>query len=184
VQSAVASYSSTAVYEATDGRAYNIHRYLRDIAILAQYGFETRVFFTGFGGFDTHSDQGAADGRQGDLFDRLDTALGAFAQDCKDMGIWDDTTIVIASEFGRRNYKNGSDGTDHGGGNAFVALGGGINGGMYGRDLTVADLDEEWLGYDVDFRDIYREIINDHLGADPSQVFPETQEINTVLGLV
>ena len=184
VQDAVASYSSTATYEASNGLTYNIHRTLQDIARLAQYGFETRIFYTGFGGFDTHSNQGTDDGLHASLLDRLDTALAAFVQDLKAMLVWDKATIVVLSEFGRRNYINGSGGTDHGGGNVAVVLGGGVNGGMYGRDLTTADLDAEYLGYDVDFRDIYKEILADHLGTDPAPVFPETQEKNTVLGLV
>ena len=114
----------------------------------------------------------------------LTTALAAFVQDLKAMLVWDKATIVVLSEFGRRNYINGSGGTDHGGGNIAMVLGGAVNGGMYGRDLVTDDLESEWLGYDVDFRDIYREILDEHLGTDPGPVFPEAQEKNTVLGLV
>ena len=63
-------------------------------------------------------------------------------------------------------------------------MGGGVNGGVYGRDVTTADLDQEWLTYDVDFRDIYRDIIENHLGNDASPVFPEAQPTSHDLGLV
>jgi hypothetical protein len=35
---------------------------MRDIAMMLQAGFETRVFYTGFGGFDTHAAQGSLTG--------------------------------------------------------------------------------------------------------------------------
>ena len=186
VQAAVEDYTPAplATYQDSDGATHNIHRFLRDIATLVNYGFETQVFYTGFGGFDTHSNQGGTDGRHGDLLDRLDTALESFAQDMTTRGVWDNTTIVIASEFGRRNFENGSFGTDHGGAAPFVVMGGDVNGGIYGRDLTTADLDQNWLTYDVDFRDIYRDIIENHLGADAAQVFPEEQPSTQNLGLI
>jgi uncharacterized protein (DUF1501 family) len=182
IQMAVASYSSTVDYGGTNPP--NIQRTMRDIATLVQYGFETRIFYTGFGGFDLHGNAGSTTGAQANLLGRLDTALGAFAQDCKDMGVWNDMAIVVISEFGRRNYQNGSGGTDHGQGNAFLVCGGAVNGGTYGADLSEADLNAEYPFYGVDFRDIYREVLQDHLGADPTPVFPESQPTSVTLGLV
>ena len=186
IQDAVAAYTpaTLATYHATDGSTHGIHRTMRDIATLINFGFETRIFFTGFGGFDTHSNQGGEEGRHGDLLDRLDTALESFAQDMIARGVWENTTIVVASEFGRRNYENGSFGCDHGGAAPFLVMGGGVNGGVYGRDVTTADMDEEYLTYDVDFRDIYRDIVENHLGNDASPVFPEAQPTSHDLGLV
>ncbi len=165
-------------------RTYNIHRYMQDIARLVQHGFETRVFYTGFGGFDTHSSQGQGTGRQADLYERLDTALGAFKADMQAFGAWDDTVVIVTTEFGRRNFKNGSDGTDHGHAHCTLLAGGAVNGGAYGPDVTTTDLEENWLKYQVDFRDVYREVIDDHLGGDGSAVFPESQEKNVTLGIV
>jgi uncharacterized protein (DUF1501 family) len=179
IQAAVAGYSSSVTYS-TQAPS----RYLKDAAILIQAGFDTEVFYTGFGGFDTHGAQGGATGAQATLLQRMDAAIGSFAADMKAMGIWNDIVIVVISEFGRRNYENASDGTDHGHGNCFLVVGGGVNGGMYGPDLVEADLNLEYPSYAVDFRDIYKEVVSDHLGADPSPVFPEPQPSNTVLGLV
>ena len=54
---------------------------------LIQGGFETRIFYTGFGGFDTHGDAGrATPARRPTLFTRLDDAIGAFATDMKSHG--------------------------------------------------------------------------------------------------
>jgi uncharacterized protein (DUF1501 family) len=165
---------------------------MRDISRLVQAGFPTRVFYTGFGGFDTHSEQNALDGTTGlvvgqhaNLMTSLDNGIAAFVADAKAMGTWPQTSIVVISEFGRRNYENGSLGTDHAEAACVLVIGGAVNGGVYGPDLTEAMLDDEVLEHQVDFRDIYREILTDHLGAgNLATVFPESQTSNTTLGLI
>jgi uncharacterized protein (DUF1501 family) len=179
VQTALANYDSGGVTYPTNAPG----AYLRDVAVLIEGGFETRLFYTGEGGFDTHGAQGAATGQHATLLQRLDQAIGGFAQDMKNRGVWDDLAIVVLSEFGRRSYQNDSDGTDHGHGNCFLVIGGAVNGGMYGADLTEADLNAEWPPYDVDFRDVHKELIQDVLGDDPAPIFPEAQEKNVVLGI-
>ncbi|MCA9316971.1 MAG: DUF1501 domain-containing protein [Planctomycetes bacterium] len=181
IQAAVSSYSSP---YADDYPNNSPGRYLKDIARLIQGGFDSQVFFTGFGGHDTHGDQGAETGTQATLLERLDSAIGAFADDCKDMGVWDDTCVVMLSEFGRRNFENSSQGTDHGHGNQFFATGGSMNGGLYGPDITESDIaDRNWMDYELDFRDILRDIVTNHLGGNGNSVFPETQQFNNTLGL-
>lgn len=179
VQDAVAAYSGTAVYPNT-----TVARELKDIATLIQGGFETRIFFTGYGGFDTHSVQGTGTGVQANLLSALDGALHAFVTDLKDMGVWQDTVIVVLTEFGRRNYVNGSSGTDHGHAFCELVLGGPVRGGAKGPDLVDADLLAEYPSYAVDFRSVYTELLQDHLGVDPSPVFPEALEKNVTLDLV
>jgi uncharacterized protein (DUF1501 family) len=160
-------------------------RYMEDIATLIRGGFETRVFMTGIGGWDTHGDQGSASGRQADLIGRLDAAIGTFSDECKDMGVWNDTLILLSSEFGRRNFENGSNGTDHGHGNVFFAIGGNVTGGLYGPDITESDVaDNNWLPYGLDYRDIFKEAVGNHLGGNTGLVFPETQDINTTLNYI
>jgi uncharacterized protein (DUF1501 family) len=141
------------------------------------------VGFTGFGGFDTHSDQPA---RHAQLLAELDNALGVFYTDLntQDATIWNNLVIVIISEFGRRNYENGSNGTDHGHGNCVIVLGGPVNGGMHGTPVTTADLNLEHLPYTTDFRDVYRNIVQQHMGNDPAPVFPESQPINNPVNVV
>jgi uncharacterized protein (DUF1501 family) len=190
IQAAVSGYTSTVLYRASNGVTYNIHRTMQDVARLVQYGFETKIFYTGFGGFDTHGNQAPT---MTALLDRLDTAVDAFRQDCVAMGIWDRVVILVVSEFGRRNFQNGSGGTDHGHDNVFLAIGGGVTGGHYGRQLSSLDLQKDWTGqgntntdHGVDFRDVYRAILEGHLGADPDElnefVFPEPQPKSTTLG--
>ena len=61
---------------------------------------------------DSHAGQGAATGSQQSLFTQLDDAVQAFYQDMTDMGQWNNTVIMVITEFGRRNEENGSPGTD------------------------------------------------------------------------
>jgi len=42
---------------------------------------------------------------------------------------WDNTTVVVLSEFGRTFRENGNRGTDHGHGTVYWVLGGSIHGG-------------------------------------------------------
>lgn len=181
IQTAVTNYSSPYA----DAYPNNYPgRYLKDIARLIQGGFDSQIFFTGYGGHDTHGDQGAGTGTQATLLERLDSALGAFVDDCKDMGVWDDTAIVLMSEFGRRNFENSSFGTDHGGANQFFALGGSMNGGVYGPPITEGDIaNSNWMDYGLDFRDILRDVVSNHLGGNGNSVFPEPQQFNATLGL-
>lgn len=155
-------------------------RYLQDVARLIHGGFDTRIFYTGYGGFDTHGDQGAAtvdpanEPRHARLLRRLDDGIASFEADMKAMGIWQNTVIAVISEFGRRCFENGSNGTDHGHGACMFLIGGAVNAGVYGPDLTSELIDENWLPPMVDFRNIFREVLEGHLGApDTSAIFPE-----------
>jgi uncharacterized protein (DUF1501 family) len=159
------------------------HR-LRDMAALVHGGFDTRVFLTGTGGFDTHGDQGALTGRLPDLLAEIDGALDAFARDMRAIGRWSDAVVCVFTEFGRRNYENGSTGTDHGAAYSAILAGGPVAGGSYGPDPTDVHLQDEYLPYAVDFRDLFREVVADHLDADPGPVFPEAQPTNDHLGFL
>lgn len=178
VQAAITSYTS----QATWSSAF-ISQRMRDAAILIEGGFSTRIFYTGYGGFDTHGNQGASTGALPSLLTQLDDAIGSFAIDMKNRGLWNDVAIVVITEFGRRNYVNGSAGTDHG--HAFTALvaGGAVRGGVYGPGITNSDLSGEYPAYGVDFRSIYKNILQNHLGADPAVVFPEALAIEQNLGI-
>lgn len=188
VQTAVADFNA---YATTNGIQYPqrpnstaltaMGSRLRDVSIMIHGGFETRVFYTGYGGFDTHSGQLA---RHNNLLQELDDALGVFQADMTLQGVWDDIAIVVISEFGRRNFENGSAGTDHGHGSLVIVAGGNVNGGVYGDDITETELGNNYLGYSTDFRDIYRNLIESHLGEDPTPLFPEAQPVSKTLNLV
>jgi uncharacterized protein (DUF1501 family) len=182
IQDAVNNYSSSHADDYPDSPP---GQYLKEMARLIQGGFETQVMYTAFNGWDTHVAQGAAAGTQATLITTLDTALGAFTDDLKEMGAYDDTLILVVSEFGRRIFENNSGGTDHGHANTFFAFGGGVSGGLYGPDLAESELESEnWLSYSVDYRDVLRAAITNHLGQDAGPVLPEAQEISETLNFV
>ncbi|MEO0478330.1 MAG: DUF1501 domain-containing protein [Planctomycetota bacterium] len=179
ISDAVANYSSTVTYR--NGR---LSESLQDVARMLQAGFPTRVFYTGFGGFDTHAAQGTLVGRHADLMQTLNEGLDDFVQDVKAMGLWSQTVIAVVSEFGRRNFENGSGGTDHGAANHVLLLGGGVRGGFHGPMLVDADLSENNLPYAVDFRTVYSDVLTQHLGvSDPTTIFPEALEVQANLNL-
>ena len=77
-----------------------------------------------------------------------------------------DVVIMTQTEFGRTAAENGSGGTDHGYASTWYALGGGISGGIYGDWPGLAEDQLErgrFLNNTVDYRDIYAEILSNHL---------------------
>lgn len=182
VQAALTAYNGSGA-----GAAYpntTIGRNLKDVAALLHGGFETRVFYTGYGGFDLHGDEGGVTGNQATLLGRLDDAVKAFSDDMKAVGQWDNVVLGVFTEFGRRNFENGSFGTDHAESFSLMLMGGAVNGGTYGADVTDTLLAGDNVAYAVDFRDVWKEVLADHLGAPAGPVFPETQPTNATLGLV
>ena len=72
----------------------------------------TRIFFTQHGGYDTHAGQLFQHPK---LWNEVSPAIADFVDDLKEHDQWDDTLILVWSEFGRRINDNGT-GTDHGSG--------------------------------------------------------------------
>ncbi len=93
--------------------------------------------FVDVGGWDTHVNQGGAQGYLANRLGELGQGLAAFAQE---MGrSWRGTTVVVVSEFGRTFRQNGNRGTDHGHGSVYWVLGGGVRGKrIAGEQLQVA----------------------------------------------
>jgi len=94
-------------------------------------------------------------------------------------GAYDDTVIIIMSEFGRTVCENGNDGTDHGHGNVMWVLGGPVRGGkVYGNWPGLAQ-ENLYQGRDLavttDFRDVIGTVLARHLRLDAARlagVFP------------
>lgn len=84
------------------------------------------IGFVDVGGWDTHINQGGAQGYLANRLEELGSGLAAYAQE---MGpAWRDTVVVVMSEFGRTFRQNGSRGTDHGHGTVYWVLGGAVRG--------------------------------------------------------
>ena len=71
-----------------------------------------RIAALAFDGFDTHQNEGAAQGLLAQRLQGLDAAFDAFETDLGDA--WRDTVVVAITEFGRTVRVNGTHGTDHG----------------------------------------------------------------------
>ena len=67
-----------------------------------------------FGGFDTHAGEGMRAAARANLMGTFGDGVAAFCEDPRRRGPWNDTLILQFSEFGRRVFENGSQGTDHG----------------------------------------------------------------------
>src|SRR5580693_6211403 len=81
-----------------------------------------RIGFIDIGGWDTHVNEGAAQGALATNFAGLGRGLQVFAQS---LGTeWNNTVVVVLSEFGRTFRENGDRGTDHGHGTVYWVLGG------------------------------------------------------------
>jgi uncharacterized protein (DUF1501 family) len=85
------------------------------------------IGFVDVGGWDTHVGQGNGSGYLAGRLDELGRGLAGFAQE---MGPdWNNTVVVVLSEFGRTFRENGNRGTDHGHGSVYWVLGGAVQGG-------------------------------------------------------
>ena len=108
---------------------------LRAVAGAMVRGIGTKVFYVTTGGFDTHAGQNvnAVNGAYYNLMGTLNDGLTAFYNDLRNQGLFEDTLVLVWSEFGRRITENGSAGTDHGAGALMMLMGGRVNGGLYGN---------------------------------------------------
>ncbi|BCZ21135.1 DUF1501 domain-containing protein [Mycobacterium senriense] len=121
----------------------------------------TRVYTVQLGGFDTHAGER---GTQQRLLQTFDEAVTAFVREMAGR----DVVLLAYSEFGRRVRANASQGTDHGTAGPVFIAGAPVNGGFYGEQPSLTDLDNGDLKYTTDFRDIYAEVLARTVGADPT----------------
>jgi uncharacterized protein (DUF1501 family) len=135
------------------------------------------VGFIDVGGWDTHVGEGGASGYLATRLEELGRGLAGFADE---MGAgWNDTVVVVISEFGRTFRENGNRGTDHGHGTVYWVLGGGIRGGRVAgeqvrveRATLLQDRDYPVLN---EYRAVLAGLAARMFGLDPAQlqaVFP------------
>jgi uncharacterized protein (DUF1501 family) len=136
-----------------------------------------QLAFVALGGWDTHANQGAAGGQLANRLAPLGQGLAVLAERLGPL--FDDTVIVVMSEFGRTARENGNGGTDHGHGNVMWVMGGKVRGGkVYGDWEGVGDtkLNEgRDLPVTTDFRSVLAQISEEHLMLGDQrleQVFP------------
>lgn len=126
------------------------------------------------GGYDTHAAQANPlalndlDTDHARLLNELARAMAAFYTDMGPTRM-NDIVFLVVSEFGRRAYENNSNGTDHGTGGLAWIMGNGVSGSHFGGGQHwpgLANLlHNQDLDWRTDFRDIYWEIMRNHLGV-------------------
>jgi uncharacterized protein (DUF1501 family) len=151
---------------------------MKQIAQLMKANLGVEAAFSDIGGWDTHQNQGGANGQLAGRLQEFSESISAF---WKDMGADSEKiTLVTMSEFGRTARQNGSGGTDHGHANVMFVLGGEVKGGrVYGRwpGLSNEQLNEgRDLAVTTDYRTVLGEAVYKSLGAqDMQRVFPGSQ---------
>jgi uncharacterized protein (DUF1501 family) len=148
---------------------------LKQIAQLIKMDVGLEVAFAESGGWDTHFNQGAANGIFARNVTDLSQSIIAF---WKDMEVYqDDLTVMTMTEFGRTVKQNGTGGTDHGRASCNFILGNNVNGGIvHGKVDTLSPEnleDGRDLAVTTDFRSIFSELAERHLQIpDKKVLFP------------
>jgi len=141
-------------------------------------------------GWDTHANEGGAQGQLALRLRGLDAALAALKESLGP--VWRKTVVLVATEFGRTAAINGTRGTDHGTGAAAFLLGGAVAGGRVLADWPGLSHSSLLDGRDVrptcDLRTVMKGVLRDHLGvparALDSTVFPDSASARPMDGLI
>jgi len=166
-------------YRPANGAAYPRSPFgqrLQQIAQLIKSDVGLEVAFADVGGWDTHVNQGGAQGQLANRLGDFSQSVAALVHDLGDR--MDDVVILTMSEFGRTVRQNGTGGTDHGHAGAMFVIGGNL-----AAQRTVLGrwpgLEREQLfeGRDLalttDFRAVFSEVTARHLGGHAlDTVFP------------
>ena len=138
-------------------------------------GIGTKIFYVTTGiRQPLGAERQRANGTYFNLMATLNDGLMAFYTDLSNQGLLTDTLVLTFSEFGRRITENGSNGTDHGAASVMLALGGTVNGGLYGSAPSLnpepgnptLENNGADVAFQTDFRSVYARVIDQWLGAD------------------
>jgi uncharacterized protein (DUF1501 family) len=149
-----------------------------------------RIAVLEFGGWDTHANQGTSSGQLANRFAALDTGLDNLKNGLGEN--WDQTVVVVATEFGRTVQVNGTRGTDHGTATAALLLGGAVNGGRVIADWPGLGNGDLYEGRDLspttDLRSVFKGVLAEHLdmpsGFIDRDVFPDSAAAQPLRDLI
>jgi uncharacterized protein (DUF1501 family) len=135
------------------------------------------------GGWDTHANQGAAQGPLAQRLQGLDAGLGMLKSDLGSH--WQQTTVLVVTEFGRAAAANGTRGTDHGTAGCAFVVGGAVAGGrVLARwpGLAARDLhDGRDLRPTTDLRALFKAVLHERFGVGEAAlartVFPASDAV-------
>lgn len=140
-------------------------------------------------GWDTHANEGSAEGQLAGRLAALDAGLRTLKAELGP--VWADTAVLLATEFGRTAATNGTRGTDHGTATAAFLLGGAVQGGRVLADWPGLSSRALYQGRDLkptaDLRTVFKGVLSEHLlvpsSALESSVFPNSTEARPIKGL-
>ena len=150
----------------------NLSNQLKTVARLLSGGSQTKVFLVQLPKFDTHRNQilagNSLEGVHAELLKELSDSVNVFLKDIKKLGIGDKVLAMTFSEFGRKAKENGDFGTDHGSMAPLMLFGNKVNGGVFGENELLNQLDENGLltKMQYDYRQIYSSVLKNWLGAN------------------
>ena len=155
--------SSNAVEYTTE----SLGKQLSLVARMIKGGLSTKVYLVTLGGFDTHATQVES---HDFLMEQIATNMKSFYEDLEDAGMQDNVLSMTFSEFGRRIEENGSQGTDHGAASPIMFFGPALDGnGFIGEHPDMQNPDNVGnLAFGIDFRSVYKSVLQDWLCIDPS----------------
>ncbi len=141
-------------------------------------------------GWDTHANEGGAEGQLAGRLGALDKGLATLKQELGPA--WADTAVLLVTEFGRTAAVNGTRGTDHGTGAAAFLLGGAVAGGRVMADWPGLSTRALYQGRDLaptlDLRSVFKGILAEHLSVSPrtleDSVFPDSAAAKPLRGLL
>jgi len=147
---------------------YQDNGFARQLALLARLikgNLGTKVYMISLNGFDTHGNQPLVHER---LMTQLSIAVDNFYTDLAFTQQDEKVLSMTFSEFGRRIFENGSNGTDHGKAAPTLFFGSGLNGSAFVGEHP--SLDEPNgrgnLEYTMDFRNLYATVLAEWLCVD------------------
>ena len=149
-----------------------------------------RIAALAFDGFDTHQNEGAAQGVLAQRLQGLDAAFQAFETDLGDA--WRDTIVVAITEFGRTVRVNGTHGTDHGTATVALLAGGALAGGRVISDWPSLKSESLYEGRDLyptaDLRGVLKGVLADQFGLSPKTlaevIFPDSAGVAPMKALI
>ncbi len=148
-----------------------------------------RVAVLDVGGWDTHANQGAAQGALALRLRGLDSGLQLLKTELGEH--WQSTSVLVVTEFGRTVAANGTRGTDHGTAGCAFLVGGAVAGGRVIGDwpgLAPRDLHEgRDLRATTDLRALCKSVLHERFGVGEAAlartVFPDSDAVEPLDGL-
>ena len=149
-----------------------------------------RIAALAYDGFDTHFNEGAAQGYLAQRLQGLDAAFDALETNLGDA--WKDAVVAAITEFGRTARVNGTHGTDHGTATVALLAGGALAGGRIIADWPSLKPASLYEGRDLyptmDLRGVLKGLLADQFGLSQKTlagaIFPDSGAIAPMKGLV